>query len=118
MENQKEQKHKIIYFSDLYHLLVETTEEIIEDSRGEQSCCIPCGGVRDDKDCECIKRKERRDGTSECFMSIGSIGIETGCEIVTKIANKIVEALRERSFICECPPVIEMVRGTKYEKKK
>lgn len=109
MENQKEQERKIIYFSDLCHLLVETTEEIIEDSRGEQSCCLQCGGVRDDKDCECITRKEKIEGTPQCFMSAGFVGLETGYEIVTKIANKVVEALKERSFVCECPPRIENV---------
>ena len=108
MENQKEEERKIIYFSDLYHLLVETVEEIIEDSRGEQSCCIPCGGVRDDEDCECIKRKERTEGTPQCFMSAGFIGLDTGCEIVTKIADKVVEALKEKSFVCECPPEIKI----------
>ena len=109
MKDQKEQEQKIIYFSDLCHLLVKTVEETIEDSRGEQYCCN-CGGmVADDSDCGCVKRKEIRDGTSECFMSAGLIDAETGYEIVTKIANKVVEALKERSFVCECPPIVENV---------
>ena len=104
MENKKEQE---IYFSDLYQLLVETTEEIMEDLRGYQYCCN-CGGlVADDSDCGCVKRKEIRDGTPQCFMSAGIIGLETGCETITKIADKVTESLKEKSFICECPPIEE-----------
>jgi len=102
MKNKKEQQ---IYFSDLYQLLVETTEETMEDLRGYQYCCTCGGKVTDDSDCGCVKRKEVRDETSECFMSAGLLDAETGYEIVNKIAKTVVEALKERSFVCECPPI-------------
>ncbi|MFH1233368.1 MAG: hypothetical protein V1649_01815 [Patescibacteria group bacterium] len=106
MENKKEQE---IYFTDLYQLLVETTEEVMEDLRGYQYCCNCCSKVAKESDCGCVKRKEIRDGTSEGFTSAGLIGLETGYETVTKIANKVVEALKARSFVCECPPIVENV---------
>ena len=95
--------NKLVYFADFGHLLVDIVDETIEDSKGEQFCCH-CGGiVVDDSDCKCVRRKETRDGTSECFMSAGLLDLETACRLVTEISNRVIEGLIEKSFICDCP---------------
>lgn len=108
MKNKKEnvkvsEPNKLVYFSDFNRLLVDETEETIEDLVGYQFCC-DCASTGNDETCECIKRKERRDGTKEWFMSVGQLFLDDACEKIMAMANKIVEALKEKSFVCECPP--------------
>jgi hypothetical protein len=94
---------KLIYFSDLYRLLLDTVKEKIDDSIGEQFCC-QCAGTENDEKCECVKRKERRDGTKEWQMSAGQISLERAHKIVKEIADKVISILEKKSFVCECPP--------------
>lgn len=93
---------RVVYFNDFGHRITDKTEETIEDSRGYQFCC-QCAGTENEETCDCVKRKERRDGTSEHVMSAGQLDLESICETIMANARKVVEGLREKSFICECP---------------
>lgn len=102
MEIRNYKLAKLVYFSDFGHLLTDLTDEVIEDLRGDQFCCH-CAGTKDEETCECIKRKEKRDGTSEHVMSAGQLFLSDACEGVLVTANKVIEALKEKAFVCECP---------------
>lgn len=92
-----------IYFLDLYRLLSDTIEEVIDDSIGEQSCCH-CASTKNDKKCDCVLKKVKMDGIPNHFIYAGHITLERACELVMEVNLKVTSALEEESFICECPP--------------
>jgi len=92
-----------VYFSDFGQLLTDITSEIINESRGEQYACCGPESFDNGSKCRCIVNKRKKDGKQEWYMSSGQMPYDTASRLVMEIANKAIEAIREESFLCECP---------------
>ena len=93
---------EVVYGMDLLDLLNEIPETIFNDYV-EMSCCCMCLD-RDDLECECVRRKEERDGKKQCITSSLEVTLSDAIELVQKVADTIIEDLKKKSFICNCPP--------------
>ncbi len=93
---------EVVYGMDLRDLLRDIPVRIFNDYV-EMSCCCMCLD-RDDIECDCVRRKEERDGKKQYIITSLEVYLSDAIELVQNVSDKIIEELKAKSFICNCLP--------------
>ena len=103
MEKQKEVVSRDVYVTDLFDSVKDISDKSLEVSMWNAGVCCTCFN-RKDSVCNCVRNKQIRDGKKMTVMSSMLISLNEAEDIVSDIAKKVIEDLKQNSFVCDCPP--------------
>lgn len=92
-----------VYATDLFDSVKEISDKGLEASMRNAGVCCICFD-RKDSACNCVRNKQIRDGRKMTIMSSLRMTLKEAEDVVLDIAKKVIEDLKQKSFVCDCPP--------------
>jgi len=103
MKKTKSAVNRNVYITDLLDSVKDISDKNLEMSIQSAGACCICFD-RKDSACNCVRNKQIRDRKKMTVMSSLMISLKEAEHAVLDIAKKVIEDLKQKSFVCDCPP--------------